>query len=55
MKNELKFFVGLARDVAMLTFVILRIAEVALRLVSSAGIYRGRNWPRTIDIAGASS
>lgn len=55
MKNDLKFFIGLARDVAMLAFLILRIAEAALRLVSSAGIYRGRNWPRTIDIEGASS
>jgi hypothetical protein len=55
MKNDLKFFVGLARDVAMLTFLILRITEVALRLVRSAGIYWVRNWLKSIDIEAASN
>ena len=55
MKNEIKFFVGLARDVAMLTFLILRISEVVLRLVSSAGIYRNMQWRNCLDMMGASS
>ena len=53
MKKDIKFFIGLACDVAKLLWLILKITNELMQLVSSAGIYRWHKWQKSIDIAAA--